>query len=144
MKRHRLALLVLAVAALPAAAQMYKWTDANGKIHYSDTPPLEGKVEEIKVAPAPPPAPLPKGATWQERERESSQRRLAQQQEEAKAPPEPNAAQRCAAARGILSTLEGKAVFQKDKDGKRAYLEDKDRAALEKAANASAAQNCAH
>ena len=140
MKRTSAALLALAVVALPASAQMYKWTDASGRIHYSDTPPPEGKAEEIKVAPAA--APAPKGQSWQDRERESAQRRLAQQQEEAKAPPEPNGAQRCAAARGILSTLDGKAVFQKDKDGNRVYLEDKDRAALEKAANATVAQNC--
>ena len=28
--------------ALTAAAQLYRWTDANGKVHYTDTPPPHG------------------------------------------------------------------------------------------------------
>jgi uncharacterized membrane protein len=141
--RCRLALLALAIVAMPASAQLYKWTDSNGVVHYSDTPPHDTRAEELKLAPTPAPAPLPKGATWQERERESAQRRQAQQADETKPAPDANAAQRCAAARSVLSTLDGKAAFLKDKDGQRAYLDDKDRAALEKAANAAVAANCA-
>jgi len=29
---------LLALSALPAQAEIYKWTDANGKLHYSDRP----------------------------------------------------------------------------------------------------------
>jgi hypothetical protein len=32
---------MLAVAAQPALAKMYKWVDAQGKVHYTDTPPPE-------------------------------------------------------------------------------------------------------
>jgi hypothetical protein len=32
------ALVLLAVAAAPASAQVYKWTDASGRVHYSDQP----------------------------------------------------------------------------------------------------------
>ena len=48
---HRLALAVaLAFAATPALAQqtageVYKWTDANGVTHYSQTPPASGRYE---------------------------------------------------------------------------------------------------
>ena len=31
--------VTLLAAALPAAAQMYRWTDESGKTHYTDTPP---------------------------------------------------------------------------------------------------------
>lgn len=31
--------LLLAVAALPAQARLYKWVDENGKVHYTDTLP---------------------------------------------------------------------------------------------------------
>jgi len=34
--------LVLVIAALPAAAQLYRWTDAQGKVHFSDSPPPPG------------------------------------------------------------------------------------------------------
>lgn len=33
------ALAAACMAGLPAAAQMYKWVDAEGKVHYSDQPP---------------------------------------------------------------------------------------------------------
>ena len=36
--RPLIALLLLA-AALPATAQLYRWTDESGKTHYGDTPP---------------------------------------------------------------------------------------------------------
>lgn len=44
--------------ALPASAQMYKWVDANGKVHYSDKPPPSNiKTEKLRepARPAPPP-----------------------------------------------------------------------------------------
>lgn len=44
---------ILALAALlalmPAAAQVYKWTDSTGKTHYGDSPPEGTKTDEIKV-----------------------------------------------------------------------------------------------
>jgi hypothetical protein len=31
------------IGAMPAAAQLYKWTDANGKVHYTDSVPPEAR-----------------------------------------------------------------------------------------------------
>jgi hypothetical protein len=45
-------LLLLAACAtthLPASAQMYKWTDAQGTVHYTDTPPPAQKASQIKA-----------------------------------------------------------------------------------------------
>lgn len=39
MKRSRWLILVAALAAASVAAQQYRWTDENGKVHYSDAPP---------------------------------------------------------------------------------------------------------
>jgi hypothetical protein len=33
--------VAMLIVALPAAAQLYKWTDANGKVHYTDSMPPE-------------------------------------------------------------------------------------------------------
>jgi len=41
MRRLLIAAALLLVAPL-AAAQAYKWTDANGTVHYSDSPPPQG------------------------------------------------------------------------------------------------------
>ncbi len=45
-------LLALLAAALPAAAAqtLYKWTDADGVVHYSATPPPDGaRASEVKL-----------------------------------------------------------------------------------------------
>lgn len=55
MKRLSVAILLALCVALPASAQMYKWVDSNGKMHYSDKPPPSNiKTEKLR---APPPAP---------------------------------------------------------------------------------------
>lgn len=65
--RQCLALLLL-VLALPAVAQIYKYTDANGNTAYSNQPPDGTKAEKVElpplnrvdtVAPAPPPPAQP-------------------------------------------------------------------------------------
>jgi glutaredoxin len=42
-------LLACVSAQIPAAAQMYKWTDAQGSDHYTDTPPPAQKASQIKA-----------------------------------------------------------------------------------------------
>jgi glutaredoxin len=43
--------LLLALLALPLAvsADIYRWTDAQGKVHYSDSPPPEAKAKQVKI-----------------------------------------------------------------------------------------------
>lgn len=56
----RIALAVLALAAAAVQAQpLYKWTDANGRVHYGDRPPkgFKGTVERVDVEPPQPPVP---------------------------------------------------------------------------------------
>ena len=43
------ALLLAASLALPAGAQIYKWTDSTGKVHYGDKPPAGAKTDQVKV-----------------------------------------------------------------------------------------------
>jgi hypothetical protein len=54
MKRYLLALCTAALA-LPASAALYKWTDASGRVVYSDIPPT-GDVKVEIVTGTPPPA----------------------------------------------------------------------------------------
>ncbi len=47
-----LALSLLCVAlATPATAEIYRWTDANGAIHFSDTPPKQKRHASVDVRP---------------------------------------------------------------------------------------------
>ena len=43
-----LVLLLLCVAVMPAQAGLYRWVDADGKVHYGDAPPPEAKQLEAK------------------------------------------------------------------------------------------------
>ena len=45
----RLLLLVLLIAPALSVADVYKWTDAQGRIHYSDSAPPEAKTQQVKV-----------------------------------------------------------------------------------------------
>ena len=51
----RILLLAVLWPAL-ASAEIYKWTDATGKLHYSQNPP-PGTTKFEKVTPPPPPLP---------------------------------------------------------------------------------------
>lgn len=42
-------ILVALVLTFPAGAGVYKWTDAQGRIHYSDAPPAAAKTTQIKL-----------------------------------------------------------------------------------------------
>jgi glutaredoxin len=45
----RFLLLIVLITPVLAAAGVYKWTDAQGKVHYSDSPPPETKTQQINV-----------------------------------------------------------------------------------------------
>ncbi|WP_426700677.1 DUF4124 domain-containing protein [Rhodanobacter sp. Col0626] len=60
---HRLLIAVALLLLTPLAmAQAYKWTDASGTVHYSETPPAQGtnykKVKTTGTVEAPVPAPV--------------------------------------------------------------------------------------
>lgn len=45
----RLLLLLCLLACAPASAEIYRWTDADGRIHYSDKPPPDRKATQVKI-----------------------------------------------------------------------------------------------
>lgn len=47
---HRRLCAIALLAASPALAQVYKWTDPSGKVHYGDRPPEEVKKQELKIS----------------------------------------------------------------------------------------------
>lgn len=55
MQRSRLsAMLVLALASAMASAEVYKWVDAHGNVHYGDRPPVTGtESRSITLPPVP-------------------------------------------------------------------------------------------
>lgn len=51
MRRSLIFVLLLAVAPVVAAQQIYKWTDAQGIVHYSQQAPAQGtRYQQVKLA----------------------------------------------------------------------------------------------
>jgi len=122
------------VVAGDAAAQAYKWVDAQGKTHFSDSPPPDRKATRISIKPqvAEDPAAVAQQRDWKTQLQESGTR---QQEERNKLAADEHrrktAESRCLSARGNLDLLKrDRPIFRTGKDGQREYLEDQDRAAL--------------
>ena len=127
------------VLAMPVQAQLYKWVDEQGHVHYGDCPPPE--CEPIEIPPPPAPA-----AEEVERAQERLKRMLEEQRERAEIRRQAEEAERlkreaeeriaayrrsrCQLAQQNLHTLRlGRPVYRIDEKGERVFLDDAERAA---------------
>ena len=76
----RVSLLLLALAIPEVLAQVYKWVDEAGRVHYGEKPPAGAKSSAVK----PPPGAPAKGEDVQAREIEFRQRQVERQMDEDK------------------------------------------------------------
>jgi hypothetical protein len=44
---------ILLLCAATTQAQVYKWTDPQGRVHYSAKPPPDARASEVRIAPGP-------------------------------------------------------------------------------------------
>ncbi|HTT37574.1 MAG TPA: DUF4124 domain-containing protein [Burkholderiales bacterium] len=128
--------LALCILALPASAEMYKWTDENGSVHYSDQPPPPNvrKSEALKThtlahhsTSGEKPAAAQKSAA--ELEMEFRKRRLETAEAEAKAQKEAKAEgekkENCKRATGQVSAMQnGGRVTRYGPNGEQVFLTD--------------------
>ncbi|MCA1977901.1 MAG: DUF4124 domain-containing protein [Thiobacillus sp.] len=133
--------------AATAHAEVYKWTDAQGKVHYSDQPPTV-KVQTIKASSA------GQAATTREatealdaREQDYQKRRKDAEDARAKAEKEAEQArikrENCERARKNLDALQNKPrVYSTNQAGQRVYLDDAGRAAALASSQKSVSENC--
>ncbi|MCW5622473.1 MAG: DUF4124 domain-containing protein [Burkholderiales bacterium] len=138
------------VAALPVmGGQLYKWVDADGKVHYSDQPPPgnvrmqetlrpSGTPVRADAAPGadgqPAAAPSTGAKTMAEQEMEFRKRRVEAAEAEAKRQKEEQAAaekqRNCTQARNQLAALErGGRITRTDANGEQIFLNDAEIAA---------------
>ena len=142
-----LAALVLTLVATAATGEVYKWVDADGKVHYGDRKPASGsdsRVIELEPAPS-------KDANHAER---SAQRRRlldafeaerAQREEaEAQAAAEKREhEERCARVRRDLARFErANIVYTQDESGARIYMNDEKRRSASADARAWIDEHC--
>jgi hypothetical protein len=133
-RRRVLALMTCAamaclLSAAPALAAMYKWTDANGRVVYSDQPP-PGNIKAEIVTGASPPANPNAVKDFAAKEAEIKKRQLeatetAQKAERARVDAERLQAE-CVQARGRLRALnESQAnLYKLNEKGERVYMDD--------------------
>jgi len=121
----------LSLIATPVGAAVFKWVDKDGVTHYSATPPAEGDVNTVHIAPAPPSAALNSSTAKPQQDPSKSEDEdadIKQSQEQAKN--ETTTKKKCQDARDNLALLQhGRRVFTMDEHGQRTYLDDKERAA---------------
>lgn len=120
-------ILLLALPAL-SHAQLYRWVDAQGQVHYSDSPPPPG-AKDTRTVEKPAPSAGQPGKSWQEKDMEFRQRRAAEADAESKKAKEAEEARQkqanCEAARKNLQILEsGQRVVTTNAQGEREFIDD--------------------
>ena len=125
-------LLLAATVAAGAEAALYKWTDAQGRIVYSDQPPIDAKSEQLRGAP--PPANPNAAKELAQREADFKQRQDDAAKAEAKATKEratsAEHAENCAQLRAELKQLTESqlAIYRYNANGEREIMDDDARA----------------
>jgi hypothetical protein len=125
--------------AMPALGDLYKWTDAEGKVHYSDQPPPPNVKQPITVKPRSPATPTAVPAaegtpaagpkTYVEQDAEFNRRRVeAAEREAAEKKAAMEAAEKkknCEAAKTRLAGLQsGARVSRYNENGEIVYVSD--------------------
>lgn len=138
---------LLLCAALPAAAAVYKWTDATGRVVYSDLPPPpDVKVETVRTPPPGNPNALKEMI---QKDAESRQRQAQRSEGEAKAAQaQSDALQRnadCARIKGQVATLGAsqEVVYRLSEKGERVVMDDAARRMEQARLEAWLRENCA-
>ncbi len=135
--------VALALLGAEAGAEIYKWTDKDGKVHYSDQPPPELAVKKMPQhkPPTPPPsvpaaaASHPEAAkkgppTAADKELEYRKRKVAAEEAEKKEQLAQEDAKRkqahCGALKGDYKSLsDGGRITRYDEKGEKVFLDDK-------------------
>lgn len=142
--------LLLLLASASAGAEIYKWTDENGRVHFGDGAAGAGKPAET-VTPRPgkgaTPAPAIGDEAAQERQRrllDTFRREAAEREAAARRAEDDNArqAEECQRLRNTLAGMEGRAVYTRDENGEPRYLDDQQRQAYVDKANDYLRDNC--
>lgn len=122
MRRLLIAAVLLALTPL-ASAQVYKWTDATGTVHYSEAPPAQGKnYQKIKTNGTVEPLAPAKEAPVSEGKPEAES---APAQPMADTPENRN--KLCESLKSNLAALQGKGPVVMQKDGNPVALNDAQR-----------------
>jgi hypothetical protein len=131
--RIAIAVVCGALLAAPALAQVYKWTDDEGRVHYSDTPPTDAEATLMPVESADTDLEASlREQVARERELELREQTAADAAEDAEAEAAHRAAveRACIQARERVATIESaRRLSRVDDDGTRRTYNEEERAA---------------
>ncbi|HET9679430.1 MAG TPA: DUF4124 domain-containing protein [Gammaproteobacteria bacterium] len=127
-----LILLLTLLFVLPASAQVYRWVDDQGKVHYSDTPPPSEQAEALNIDSGER-VPAEEETAADEKTADEIQTPIAQTLAE----------KRCELAKITLATYrEVDTLVKADEEGNKQALSDEEKAAAIKQAEANVAARC--
>jgi Domain of unknown function (DUF4124) len=138
----------LALATVPVGAEIYRWTDAAGGVHYSDRAPADGTDAERIVPPAAAAAPDPELERSRARSRKLLEVWDAERRERDEAAAETAARERehgqaCAQLRAELErSRRATYLFREAQDGAREIVGAEDRARYERELAEAFAAHC--
>ncbi len=148
MKRY-FTIITLALISFSVHAELSKWVDADGKVHYSDTPPPEVTTKSVrniagKEQADAPASYAPKSLAEREAEiRKSKQTREDASKKKAEEDAKVDTKKRnCEAARQNARTLEDGRVVTYDANGERKFMEDSELAQRLEEARKAISTNC--
>lgn len=149
--RQACVLAIFLFASAAAEAKLYKWVDANGETHYSETLPRGQKGTEVQSQPAPAPSNdagtgNAEGRKQFEEQSESNRQRKQAEQEQSEAEIRRQNAlkqSRCDKARRDLELLQKQGrIYSLGPNGEKIYMDDEARAANIEKAIKEASENC--
>lgn len=117
---EKLIFSVILLLSLPVCAEVYRWTDANGKVHFGDKKPdakAENITEKVKTTNVDTSTSEHQKLESLFRKENNADREYQQQQKQQEAKQEYAKSKRCADAQQYLNTISGPVQFL-DKDGK--------------------------
>ncbi|WP_243041824.1 DUF4124 domain-containing protein [Dyella sedimenti] len=140
--RRLLIATTLLLAAPLVAAQAYKWTDANGTVHYADTPPPQGtKYNKVTTTGTVEPLAAPATSTANT-EGAAAAPKPSQPAAPVADTPE-NRAKLCSTLKNNLDVLKGSGPVVMEQDGQQKVMDANQRQQQQTSAQAQYQQFCA-
>lgn len=98
--------MIVGLALVPAAADVYRWVDEHGQVHFGDRPPADKGSERVKTRPPPRSAADPSAAPAVSEEASDNPSAPAEEPASARRPDPGGQAERCAAIREKIEYLQ--------------------------------------
>lgn len=140
---------LLLLLSLPATAEIYKWTDASGRVHFGDKPTDKAAKTETLALPAPTASVAPAATPDNRLERQrrllkvmEQERAEKERKQQALAAAEASRQRECTKLRNTLKDSEGRLIYTTDEDGVDHFLTEEQRRGYIEQLRRALQENC--